>query len=141
MGFHTDVYIVGNRNAEAYKEVFQIFISKLDDLGVTLVTAAGNKGLDKETTADAVPQCLGTSDNNVITIGGLNYDGTLWILTTPEAPGGKSGSITAYGLATDLTMMDAFGTIDPTSAKLQGTSGATSIAVCIMAIFFLRQSL
>lgn len=132
MESHTDVLLSGGSSDDSYKNVYQTFITKLDELGVTLVIPTGNNGLSGETTADAVPQCLGTPQNNVITIGGLNYDGTLWIKTTTE---GRSGSITAYNLATGLTLMTKSGTIQPSSTQYEGTSCAAPITVRWHTIF------
>ncbi|KAJ5178794.1 hypothetical protein N7492_002004 [Penicillium capsulatum] len=125
--------LLGDQDDETYKDIFQAFIDELDELGVTLVIPAGNDGLSGKTTADSVLQSLGTHDNNVITVGGLNYDGTLFLMTTPE---GTSGSITAYNLATHLTVMDASGTIHPSTDEKShvGTSNAAPITAGMIAV-------
>ncbi|KAJ6130036.1 tri m 2 allergen [Penicillium capsulatum] len=116
---------------DALDDVFQSFIDELDNLGVTFVISAGNRGLLGKTTADAYPQRLGTPENNVITIGGLNYDGTLWVKTTPQ---GRLGSITAYNLAKGVTTMRNSGTIIPVDSQLAGTSYAAPITAGMIAV-------
>lgn len=86
--------------------------------------AAGNNGLKGGTTADELPQRLGTPDNNVITIGGVLYDGTLWKESSPE---GEAGSVTAYGPVGTITLVTNDGQIVPN--HIGGTSYAAPITV------------
>lgn len=116
-----------NKDPDAFHRVFEDFRAKLQDLGILMVTAAGNSGLEGGTTADTLPQSLGTDDNNIFTVGGLNIDGTLWPETSPE---GTSGSISAYNLATDLTLVYSDGTGTKSSGKYgAATSNSAALSV------------
>ena len=49
------------------------------------------------------PACLGTDDNELITVGAINFNGTLWWQTTPKIQGnGGAGSITIYALGENV---------------------------------------
>ncbi|KAJ5570548.1 uncharacterized protein N7459_009978 [Penicillium hispanicum] len=108
---------------EACRQIFERFIADLDNLGVTFVVSAGNDGMKGETTAAHFPQLLGTEENIMLTIGGLNYDGTLWIDSEPQ---GSMGSITAYNLGVGMTMMFNDGVIVPIE-KVGGTSYSAAL--------------
>jgi hypothetical protein len=62
---------------------------------ITVIIPAGNDaptGLHENT-----PQILGTADNGLITVGGVEMDGSLFTLTNPDL--GMGGSISIYAPA------------------------------------------
>ena len=87
---------------------------------MSLVCAAGNYGLDGETLASTVPQAFGTESNNVITVGGVHLNGSLYYQTTPQGSG--AGSMTIYGPSSELTLVCIS---DP-------ATGSTSVASAIV---------
>lgn len=73
---------------------FEIFIQFCKERSIPIVIAAGNKPAGKNLHT-GTPQHHGTNDNNIITVGAVNKDGTLWDKTAvPEA--GKEGSMTVF---------------------------------------------
>ncbi|KAL0934835.1 tri m 2 allergen [Colletotrichum truncatum] len=85
---------------------FEFFQRNAELYGIVVVMAAGNNGDFGTRTGDHLPQLLGTQDNHLITVGGVNKDGTLWHNSEPEGrtslykgpPGneGKLGSVSLY---------------------------------------------
>lgn len=66
--------------------------TKLNSLGVTIVVAAGNRGLElmdtapKEFLAGTYPHKWITKNSPFILVGGTYADGSLWAMTTPDSP-------------------------------------------------------
>lgn len=104
---------------EKWYDVIREPLNDLQSMGVPFVVAAGNTGLkvvgnapSTETLSDVLPGCLGTDDNNIITVGGVNSDGSLWTSSTPQGPNvwrwdwagqtREPGSITVYGQASQV---------------------------------------
>lgn len=50
------------------------------------------------------PQSIGTRDNAMITVGGVEVDGSLFTPTTPDI--GRGGSLTIYAAARDVMVAD-----------------------------------
>ena len=61
---------------------------------IPVVVAAGNKPIVRNLHS-GTPQHLGTHDNNIITVGAVNKDGTLWENTAVPDPT-KDGSLTVF---------------------------------------------
>jgi hypothetical protein len=66
-----------------------------------VVIAAGNEGQIGITLDQRTPQVLGTADNDIITVGAINNNGSLIPSSTPEKPG-IGGSLTLYAQGTDV---------------------------------------
>ncbi|KAI9663748.1 MAG: hypothetical protein M1821_007238 [Bathelium mastoideum] len=82
----------------------------------------------------AGPQCLGTDDNELITVGGIEFNGTLYFRTTPKvSANGGSGSVTIYALADNVKkarnarLQDIPGANEQTKIGFD-LSGGTSLA-------------
>jgi subtilisin family serine protease len=72
-------------------ELMSELLQECWDNGIVTVVAAGNDGGMGKNLGQTLPQSLGKPNNPLITVGGINNDGSLWPDTTPE---GKAGSIT-----------------------------------------------
>ena len=69
---------------------------------IVVTSPAGNDApisLDQLT-----PQNLGTTDNALITVGGLEKDGSLYVPSCPDV--GNGGSMTIYAAARDVKVAD-----------------------------------
>jgi len=88
---------------------------------VTVVTAAGN--YPEKRLHQTLPQSLGTPDNGLITVGGVEMDGSLFLSTTPAEPG-HAGSLSVYAPAKNIKVDN-----DPVEEVHSGTSQATAIVV------------
>lgn len=101
---------------------------------VVVVIAAGNNGQDGHHYLDAtVPQALGTANNDLITVGRVESDGSLWIPTTPErlgplGAGRAGGSMTVYAQAKDVLTYSNKGVVELST----GTSFAAPAVVSIV---------
>jgi hypothetical protein len=106
--------------------------------GIVTVIAAGNDGKLLRNLGQTVPQSLGKANNPLITVGGINYDGSLWPETTPEGIGSNSGSITV-SLAADVQCAS---NTDPNgSQQAIGTSFAAPQVAGLAAYFMSLPSL
>jgi hypothetical protein len=85
-----------------------------------VVIAAGNSA--EKRLHQTIPQKLGTASNAVITVGGVEKDGTLFKLTTPAQPG-QAGSMSVYAPARDIVVPA------PGDDQHSGTSQAAAIVV------------
>ncbi|KAJ5095403.1 hypothetical protein NUU61_004759 [Penicillium alfredii] len=112
----------------AYWSLFQDFAADLNEYGVPLVVAAGNDGLEGRTLDDSFLTALSRPGNNIIPIGGVQADGTLWIQTTPD---GRRSRISAYTVCTDLDTLDDHGRY--ISHYDSGTSPAAAITSGMLA--------
>jgi len=70
-------------------------------MGILVVIAAGNGGLDEATLDEREPQNLGTDRNPLITVGGVHFNGQYWPNTTPARPD-KAGSMTLYAQSVNV---------------------------------------
>lgn len=102
---------------------------------ITVTVAAGNDaptGLHQIT-----PQNLGTTDNGLITVGGVEKNGALFTNTNPDL--GSGGSISIYAAARDVLV--ASPNSDSATTTLTGTSLAAPAAAGMAAYFFSLQEL
>lgn len=112
--------VTRHKRGKEVNDLFVEFIAWCKDKKVTFIVAAGNKDVPK--LHQATPQRLGTSDNGLITVGGVNEDGTLYHLTTVQKPG-KAGSMTVFAPAQDVRVPG------PGPEFHAGTSQAAAIVV------------
>ena len=98
----------------------QNFFQELWTLDVITVVAAGNEGDVGAALSSTVPQSLGTADNGLITVGGVNVIGVLDGRTTFDD--GTGGSMTVYALSQGVIAAD-YRTNDG-SVPASGTSAA-----------------
>ena len=99
-------------------------IRDFNEEDITPVVAAGNLGGIGGTLDRYYPQSLGTDSNALVTVGGVNLNGSLWWNTTAQAPG-KSGSMTVYALAHNVKTVNSTGNVE----SLNGTSFAAPTVV------------
>jgi subtilisin family serine protease len=102
---------------------------------ITVIIPAGNDaptGLHNNT-----PQVLGTADNGLITVGGVEMDGSLFTLTNPDL--GLGGSISIYAPARDV--LCASTDSDSAFKSVSGTSVAAPAVAGMAAYFFSLQEL
>jgi hypothetical protein len=104
----------------ALESLFPEFIAWCDKLKLPLVLAAGND--EAMSMHDQVPHKFGTPDNMIITVGGVERDGTLYKGTTPVEPG-QAGSMSVYAPARDIVVPS------PGNGVHTGTSQAAAIVV------------
>ena len=89
-----------------YEQRLKAIFARLFDLGVTIVLAAGNEGNsdDPKTLDMTYPQSFGDdNDDNfpLITVGGINNNGSYWPATVPHRPG-LEGSMSVYAQSTNV---------------------------------------
>ena len=77
------------------REAFESHLERFWAQDIVFVTACGNDGELRTTMAETIPQNIGTTKNQLITMGGIEKDGRKWVGTTPEGPGANGGSMTA----------------------------------------------
>ncbi|KAK3049051.1 hypothetical protein LTR09_009705 [Extremus antarcticus] len=91
-GFETDA-----KNLNIPDPMMQTMLQDAWDAGIVTIVAAGNDG---GTTAKATPQRLGTTDNGLITVGGIQNDGSIWPQSVRQ---GTRGSLTISAVSAALT--------------------------------------
>lgn len=109
---------------ETNKAQLRSTLNRLDQLGVTIVMAAGNDGATPRYIDQQFPQGMATADSPMILVGSTNSQGQLSAFTTPGR-GNTPVSLYAQG--------EAVSTYDflQTGPKLKsGTSYSTPIVVC-----------
>jgi subtilisin family serine protease len=99
-----------------------------NDIVVTIPTGNGAPASLGRTT----PQNLGTTDNALITVGGVEKDGSLFRDSNPNL--GDGGSITLYAAARDVLVANIGSDTDTTTAT--GTSMAAPAVAGMAAYFF-----
>ncbi|KAF2676630.1 subtilisin-like protein [Lentithecium fluviatile CBS 122367] len=101
---------------------------------IPVVISAGNQpaaaSLDEGT-----PQHLGTDTNNIITVGAVKQDGTLWTDTAVPVAG-SPGSMTIYAPGEDIQVPQFGGAIPGSLIGRSGTSQAAAITSGLAAYFF-----
>ncbi|WYZ43925.1 hypothetical protein EsH8_VII_000361 [Colletotrichum jinshuiense] len=116
-----------------WHEEFEIFQRFADQLGMVFVMAAGNEATMRITLGDHVPQLMGTKENHLITVGGVNADGTLWHNSEPEgeasdaalaAAGGGTGSVTIYAQGSGIKSCNGDSSDSTGTSTRDGTSFA-----------------
>lgn len=95
---------------------------------ITVVIATGNNAPDPLDTF--TPQNLGTPDNALVTVGGVDVHGVLYTYTTPDL--GNGGSITIYAAAVDVKVA----TTNNDFGRETGTSLAAPAVAGMAAYFF-----
>lgn len=116
----------------AFDAAMRSFVTWCESLKIPIVVAAGNTKsmqLHKQ-----LPHRLGTPDNNIITVGGVEKDGSLYPDTSRAEPG-QAGSMSVYAPARDIVVPAPGGENSHT-----GTSQAAAIVVshiCKMYLFSL----
>lgn len=105
--------------------------AKLNNLGVTIVVAAGNKGIQmagnapEQFLSETYPHKWITKNSPFILVGGVYADGSLWVPTTPDSP--QAGVIsTVYAQAADIPTCGMNGQVTTGNA---GTSYAAPAVV------------
>ncbi|KAJ5156596.1 hypothetical protein N7492_009399 [Penicillium capsulatum] len=106
--------------------LFQSFIDRLDGYESLLICGAGNDGWNDKWLADAYPKALAKPDNNVVIVGGVNMDGTLWQPTTPAKYSGLDVDIWAPVTGVDIMFSDGH-------IQMNADSGGTSIGTSFVA--------
>lgn len=79
--------------------MFPGFLAWCDDHRAVVVLAAGN--FPEKRLHELVPQKFGTADNGIITVGGVEKDGTFWRDTT-QLEAGQAGSMSVFAPARDV---------------------------------------
>lgn len=99
--------------------------------GIVTVIAAGNEAGSGVHLGDRLPQAIGKPDNPLITVGGIENDGTWWDSTSPKA--GGNGSITV-SLAAHVTCASSG---DPAGFRTQVGTSFAAPQVAGLAAYFL----
>ncbi|KAJ5586841.1 subtilisin-like protein [Penicillium hispanicum] len=115
---------------------FQEFLDHLASEG-GLVVAAASYAV-QGTLGDWYPAALGTSSNNLVTVGGVYLsNGYLDLRGAPQQAGslsrGKTGSLTVYGPTFPLYLMDNQGNLDTNADG--GTSAASAFTAGLAAYY------
>jgi hypothetical protein len=103
--------------------IFPEFQAWCESLEIPIVLAAGND--NTRFLHEQVPQKFGTPDNGIITVGGVEREGTLYQETTSAMPG-EAGSMSVYAPARDVRVPS-----DGVDMHT-GTSQAAAITVSII---------
>lgn len=116
---------------ERWLATWNEWTTKLNNLGVTIVVAAGNRGLEPGETAPEIflaetyPMKWVTKNSPFILVGGTYADGSLWEPTTPNSP--EAGVLsTVYAQAADIPTCAMNGQVEDDNA---GTSYAAPAVV------------
>ncbi|KAI8240248.1 tri m 2 allergen [Colletotrichum sp. SAR 10_96] len=143
--FGLDPKTAGQEGFAEYQADFDSFQKVMEMNGVVFVMAAGNSASMGSRLGDHLPQLLGTKENHLITVGGVNADGTLWFNSEPEGKSatgndqgtnaGAVGSVTVYAQSFGVTVCngdpgDKAGTISQ-----DGTSFASPAVAGLVAYF------
>lgn len=106
-------------------------------MDVLVTIPAGNRGADANPPGlhDFSPQEYGTTDNALITCGGTDENGNLWIGTTPDL--GKGGSITTYAQGYNVSVATGkYANLGSYDGLANGTSCAAPQVAGLAAYFF-----
>jgi subtilisin family serine protease len=117
--------------------MFERLLRKCWNSEIVTVVAAGNDGRNEGVLNDNVPTALGNVSNELITVGGINLDGSLWPETTIDD--GSGGSMTVSLVASDVLCAASEGT-DRTDTR-HGTSFAAPQVAGLAAYFMSLPSL
>ncbi|OAL01554.1 subtilisin-like protein [Phaeosphaeriaceae sp. SRC1lsM3a] len=116
-----------NGAGPAIEALFPEFLAWCEKFKIPIVLAAGNEP-DKNL-HDKIPQKLGTKNNVIITVGGVEPDGTLFLSTTLEERG-QAGSMSVYAPARDVVVPA------PGQGFHTGTSQAAAIVSGLLAYYY-----
>jgi hypothetical protein len=114
------VEVRASRAGPLLEKIFPEFLAWLESVKVPIILAAGND--PTMWMHEQVPHKFGTPDNMIITVGGVEKDGTLFRDTTPVQPG-EAGSMSVYAPARDVVVPS------PGNDIHYGTSQAAAIVV------------
>ena len=119
---------------ELHELVMNQVIPFAQELDIAVIVAAGN---DRQGLNEITPQNIGTTENGLITVGGVEKNGALFADTNPDLDSG--GSISIYAAARDVLCAS----IDSDSAtkSVSGTSVAAPAVAGMAAYFFSLQEL
>jgi subtilisin family serine protease len=119
---------------ELHELVMNQAIPLAQEKDITVIVAAGNDARDLN---EITPQNLGTADNGLLTIGGVEKNGALFADTNPDI--GNGGSISIYAAARDV-LCAGFDS-DSATRSVVGTSVAAPAVAGMAAYFFSLQEL
>ncbi|KAF1963807.1 subtilisin-like protein [Byssothecium circinans] len=119
--------IMNSQKARDMEADFEAFFEWCQRNKIPVVMGAGNA--PEENLDEKVPHKFGTPTNTIITVGGVNKDGTLHESTSP-ARRGRAGSMTVFAPAIDIIVPG--GPAGPHS----GTSQAAAIVSGLVAYFY-----
>jgi hypothetical protein len=103
--------------------MFEEFFKWSEKIRIPILLAAGNA--PEKRLHQLIPQKFGTQDNMIITVGGVEKDGTFYRDTT-KAESGQPGSMSVYAPARDIVVPA------PGNNPHTGTSQATAIVVSLI---------
>jgi hypothetical protein len=106
--------------AQELELAFEEFLAWCETTKTAVVLGAGNA--PEKRLHETIPQKFGTADNGIITVGGVEKDGSLYLDTTRAEPG-QLGSMSVYAPARDIIVPI------PSLAGYTGTSQAAAIVV------------
>lgn len=111
---------------ESWSPYITAFLQYTEDRRIPVVLAAGNSMNDP--LHSGLPQSLGTKENNIITVGGVRQDGSLYRDTSPDHPD-QQGSMTVFAPAENVIAPGNAGERHENTAFNTGTSQAAAITV------------
>lgn len=126
----------GPDTADMWTETWNGWINTMDQLGVTVVVAAGNGGYDYNTgavtyyTYNTLPGWAVTRESPVIMVGGVYPDGSLCEFSSPTRPG-SSSEISIYSQASRVEAYIAANGAVQTDNQISGSSVATAQVVSL----------
>jgi hypothetical protein len=119
---------VASDRGQRMEPIFTEFFQWAERRGVPVVLAAGNhinQPLDKGT-----PQKFGTATNNIITVGGVMEDGSLYENTAPDHPD-RDGSMSVFAPAENVVAPGNGGDLHEDAESNTGTSQAAAITISL----------
>jgi hypothetical protein len=124
-----DPALPGDTRGRRMEPVFESFFQWSESKNIPVVIAAGNEV--HKTLHRVVPQKFGTTANRLITVGGVEKDGSLFQITSPQIPG-ELGSMTVFSPAREVTAPGNDGQLNLDSPILNtGTSQAAALTVSL----------
>ncbi|KAL5392849.1 hypothetical protein DPSP01_000545 [Paraphaeosphaeria sporulosa] len=120
----------GGRNLDP---MFETFFALCKDENIPVVVSAGNKPFGSNLHT-GTPQHWGRIDNNIITVGAVKKDGTLWPDTAVPVPN-EEGSMTVYAPGEKIEVPSVGGNMLPEN-ELSGTSQAAAMTSGLIAYLY-----
>lgn len=109
------------------RAIFQRFLDWCKQQDIPVVIAAGNVPM-VHSLHEGLPQAFGTDDNNIITVGAVRADGTLWPNTAYHVAG-KSGSMTLFAPGEQIHVLGPGGALITNPNDSTGTGQAAAMVV------------
>ncbi|KAF2445923.1 hypothetical protein P171DRAFT_276181 [Karstenula rhodostoma CBS 690.94] len=122
-----------NEGGQNLDKHFETFIALCKDDNIPVVIAAGNKPFGSNLHT-GTPQHWGRDDNNIITVGAVKKDGTLWPGTAVPVPN-EEGSMTVYAPGEKIEVPSVGGDMLPEN-ELSGTSQAAAMTSGLIAYLY-----